>query len=194
MVQPTKEDISKRKQKLDNMLKSLNEDGSMPESKICTQLRSSIRKVWSMHDVKVSYLLKKSYPDMNMSTRTKWLVDCECCGGSFKTSDVEIDHIKGEHKLKTLDDLVEFSNSILGVSHEDLQILCSECHSSKTYAERYDMSFEDATKERAVIVKINQKVPLQKKELLSFGYAQKDMTNEEKRRSCYRALLNKGLI
>jgi hypothetical protein len=194
MVQPSKEDIKKRQQKLDKLLRSLNEDGSMPESKVCTQLRSAIRKVWFMHDVKVSYILKNSYPDMEDGTRTKWLIDCECCGKPFKTSDIEVDHINGENSLKTLDDLVDFAKSILGVSHEDLRVLCSECHAAITYAARYGVTFEQAIKEKVVISKIKQTVVIQKKELAKFGYTSNQTTNEEKRRSCYRELLEKGLI
>jgi len=189
MTQPSKEDISKRKDKLDKMLRGLEDDGSMSEKKLCTQLRSAVRQVWAMHDVKVSYLMSQSYSDMNMATRTKWLVDCECCGESFKTNDVAVDHIKGEHSLKTFEDLVPFATSILGVSHDDLQICCHTCHDAKTYSERYGMSLEEAFAEKEVIVKINQKVPIQKKELLSHGFLAKEITNNDKRRDCYRKLL-----
>lgn len=189
MTQPSKEDISKRKDKLDKMLRGLEEDGSMSEKKLCTQLRSAVRQVWKMHDVKVSYLMKMSYSDMDMTTRTKWLVDCEVCGKPFKTSEVQIDHIEGEHSLKTFEDLVPFAESILGVSHKDLQIACIPCHSAITYSDRYGVTLEEAFAEKEVIVKINQKVPAQKKELLSHGFLAKDITNNDKRRDCYRKLL-----
>lgn len=191
MTQPTKEDIRKRQEKLDKLLKGLNADGSMPEGKLCTQLRSAVRQVWMMHDVKVSYLMKQSYADMDMTTRTKWRVLCECCGESFKTSDTQVDHKKGEHSLKTFEDLVDFANSILGVSHNDLQIVCVPCHSAITYSDRYNVTLEEAFKEKPVIAKINQTVAVQKKELLKAGYLAKDITNEEKRRNCYRELLSK---
>lgn len=194
MTIPSKSDIKKREDKLEGMLKKLNEDGSMPESKICTQLRSAVRAVWKMHDVKVSYILKKSYPDMNPNTRTKWLVDCECCGEAFKTSEVQVDHIKGEHTLKNLEDLVPFAESILRVSHDDLQIVCIPCHEAITYAERYGMSLEDAFKEKVVIRKINQTVKDQKEELKGYGYNPKDISNDTKRRECYRELLEQGKI
>lgn len=194
MTLPTQQDIEKRKQKLDKLSKGLNEDGSMPENKLCTQLRSAVRQVWKMHDVKVSYLMKMSYPDMNPSTRTKWLVDCEICRETFKTSDVQIDHIKGEHSLKTLEDLLPFSESILGVSHDDLQIACIPCHEALTYSERYGVTLEEAFKEKKVISKTNQTVQQQKLELKSFGYTPSEVTNEEKRRNCYRELLKQGKI
>ena len=189
MTQPSKTDIKKRQDKLDKLLRGLEEDGSMSEKKLCTQLRSAVRQVWAVHDVKVSYLMSKSYADMDMKTRTKWLVDCEMCGESFKCNDVAIDHIKGEHSLKTFEDLVHFATSILGVSHKDLKICCHPCHDAKTYAERWGMSLEEAFAEKDVIAKINQKVPVQKKELTEAGFKPKDISNNDKRRDCYRQLL-----
>ncbi len=189
MTVPSKDDLSKRKIKLEKMLRGLEEDGSMSEKKLCTQLRSAVRQVWAMHDVKVSYLMSKSFADMDNSTRTKWLVSCEMCGENFKTNDVAVDHIKGEHSLKTFEDLVPFATSILGVSHKDLAICCHPCHDAKTYSERYGVTLEDAFAEKPVIAKINQKVPVQKKELLEAGFKAKDITNNDKRRECYRELL-----
>lgn len=194
MTIPTQVDKKKRQDKLDKMLKGLNEDGSMPEKKLCTQLRSAVRQVWKMHDVKVSYLMSKSYADMNPNTRTKWLVDCECCKQSFKTSCVQIDHRNGEHSLKTFDDLLPFAESILGVSHKDLQVVCVPCHEAITYSERYGVTLEEAFKEKVVIAKTSQTVALQKKELAKYGYKGQSVSNEEKRRDCYRELNTLGKL
>ncbi len=131
---------------------------------------------------------------MNPNTRTKWLVDCECCNQSFKTSAVQVDHVKGEHSLKTFDDLLPFAESILGVSHEDLQVVCIPCHEAITYSERYGVTLEDAFKEKVVISKTSQTVALQKKELAKFGYTGASVSNEEKRRNCYRDLNTLGKL
>ncbi|ASU03311.1 homing endonuclease HNH [Pseudoalteromonas phage J2-1] len=194
MAVPSKADISKRKKKLETWLKGLEEDGSMSEKKLCTLLRSAVRNVWMRHPVKLSYLYSKTYPDMNNATRTKWLIDCEHCNKSFKTGDVQVDHIIGEHSLLTLEDVVPFAESILGVSHEDLRILCIPCHEAITYAERYNMTIEEAFEEKKVIVKIKQTVAKQKSELKKFGYKASDMSNNDKRRELYRELLKLGKI
>tara|TARA_R100000541_G_C1897352_1_gene84133 strand:- start:120120 stop:120707 length:588 start_codon:yes stop_codon:yes gene_type:complete len=191
---PSKSDIAKRKKKLDTWLKGLEEDGSMSEKKLCTLLRSSVRNVWMRHAVKLSYLYSKTYPDMDNSTRTKWLIDCEHCGEAFKTSDVQVDHIVGEHSLLTLEDVVPFARSILGVSHSDLRILCVPCHEAITYAERYGLSIEEAFAEKKVIAKIKQTVAKQKAELKKFGYKPAECSNEDKRRALYRLLLKDGKI
>lgn len=189
MAVPSRLDIKKRQDKLEKLLKGLNEDGSMSESKLCTQMRSAVRQVWMYHPVKISYLLSKSYADMNPNTRTKWLVDCEYCKEAFKTGDVQVDHIKGEHSLKTIKELEKFARSILGVSHEDLQVLCVPCHGVLTYAERYGVCVEAAFLEKAVIAKLDQTAAAQKTELTKHGFKPKDMSNEVKRRVCYRKLL-----
>ena len=194
MVQATKTDIKKRKEKLDKMLKGLNPDGSMSDKKLCSIARASVRNAWLKHPVKISFLMLRTYADMDMSTRTKWLVDCEMCGIPHKQSDVQVDHKKGEHSLKEIDDIVPFMRSILGVCHDDLAILCIPCHEAKTYAERYDMSIDDAFAEKAVIAKCKQPVAKQKKELLKHGFVAKDITNGDKRRECYRKLNNEGKL
>ena len=189
MVLATKADINKRKKKLETFLKGLNDDGSMSEKKMCTQIRSAIRGVWMKHPVKLAYLFSHTYPDKNPATRTKWLGDCALCKGSFKQGDLQIDHIKGEHSLLTLDDVVPFANSILGVTQKDLRLLCIPCHEVVTYAERYHMSIEEATAEKAVIAKLKQTVAKQKAELKKAGYKPVDISNADKRRVCYRELL-----
>ncbi len=189
MVLATKTDISKRKKKLESFKKGLNHDGSMSEKKMCTQIRSAIRGVWMKHPVKLAYLYSHTYPDKNPATRTKWLVDCEMCGGSFKQSEVQCDHIVGEHSLLTLEDVVPFAKSILGVTENDLRMLCIPCHEQVTYSERYGVSLEEAKKEKAVIAKLKQTVSKQKAELKRHGYKPKDISNAEKRRECYRKIL-----
>ena len=194
MTIPSQVDIDKRKEKLNKLLKGLNEDGSLPESKLCTQLRSAIRKVWFQHDVKLSYLNSKVYPDMNDATRTKWLVDCEICGKSMKITDAVVDHIKGEHSLKTLEDLIPFAKSILGVTHKDLQVLDEGCHLIKTLSERRHITFEEASRRKVVIQKMKQTSSRQKNELKSFGYSGKEISNAEKREQCYEELQDTGKI
>lgn len=191
MTVPSKQDIAKRKQALDKFKKGLDENGKVSERALCGAIRSAIRQVWMKHSTKLSYLYERTIPDMNPNTRTKWLIECENCGGMFKLNDVEVNHIKGENSLLSFEDILPFAQSILGVGWDDIEVLCKECHSTLTYSERYGVSLEDAKKEKAVITKINQTVAKQKKELLAAGYKAAEISNEEKRRKCYRELLNK---
>lgn len=189
MVTPTKAEIDKRKKKLEQFEKGLDEKGKMSEKKLCSQIRSAIRQVWMKHDTKLAKIYRQTKPDMDDSTRTKWLIECECCGKDTKLSDIECDHKVGEHSLKTLEDVLPFAESILRVEYEDLQLVCTECHSTITYSERYGMSFEEAKAEKSVIAKISLPVAKQKKELKEAGYKDKDISNADKRRNAYRELL-----
>lgn len=127
---------------------------------------------------------------MDATTRTKWLIQCECCGDMFKLGDVEVNHKCGENQLLTFEDVLPFTQSILGVGFDDIEVLCKVCHSTQTYAERYDMTFDEAKKEKRVIEKINQTVAIQKKELLAAGFTTTEVSNQDKRRDCYRKLFN----
>lgn len=189
MPRPTKAEIAKREKKLEQFEKGLDETGKMSEKKLCSQIRSAIRQVWMKHDTKLAKIYRQTKPDNDPSTRTKWLIECESCGKDTKLSDIECDHIKGEHSLKTLEDIVPFAQSILGVGYDDLQLVCSDCHSIITYAERYGMSFEEAKKEKEVIAKLKQTVTKQKQELKKAGFKEKDISNADKRREAYRELL-----
>ncbi|AUR86257.1 hypothetical protein NVP1084O_050 [Vibrio phage 1.084.O._10N.261.49.F5] len=193
MTVPSKVDIQKRKKKRDDLWKGLNENGSMTEKKLCTQLRSAIRQVWMKHPTKLSLIYDRTIPDMDDSTRTKWLIECESCHNTFKLNDVEINHKRGENPLQTLEDVLPFAQSILGVSHEDLEVLCKPCHAAFTYSERYGVTLEEAFKEKEVISKLKQTVVKQKAELKKAGFSASETSNEEKRRECYRKLF-KGEI
>lgn len=189
MTVPSKLDIQKRQDKLEAFKKKLDADGRASEKALCSAIRSAIRGVWMKHESKLAYLYERTIPDMNPNTRTKWLIQCECCKEMFKLGDVEVNHLKGENPLNSFADVLPFTQAILGVSHDDIEVLCKDCHSCYTYAERYDMTFEQAKKEKVIIAKINQTVAIQKKELLAKGFTATEVSNEDKRRDCYRQIL-----
>jgi len=189
MTVPSKADIDKRKKALEGFKKKLDADGKASEKALCSAIRSAIRGVWMKHETKLAYLYERTVPDMNPNTRTKWLIQCECCGEMFKLGDVEINHRKGENQLLSFEDVLPFTKSILGVGFNDIEVLCKDCHSIQTYSERYGVSLEEAKLEKYVIQKINQTVAIQKKELLAYGYKASEVSNEEKRRDAYRQIL-----
>ena len=191
MTIPSKQDLSKREKKRQDLWKGLNEDGSMSEKQLCTQIRSAIRSVWMKHKTKLSYLYDKTLPDMDDATRTKWLIECEMCFEKYKLSEVEVNHKKGENPLQTLEDVLPFAQSILGVTHDDIEVLCKECHATLTYSQRYGVSLEEAKSQKKVIQKLKQPVSKQKEELKKYGYSLSEISNEEKRREAYSKILGK---
>ena len=145
MTVPTQTDIKKREDKLKQFLKKLNPDGRPQEKHVVSVVRSAIRSSWMKSDVKLAYLYMHTIPDMDPSTRTKWLCKCEMCGETFKLNEVELDHKSGNHSFTKVEDFKSYFDNILMVGFDDLQILCKDgCHATKTLSERLGISFEEA--------------------------------------------------
>lgn len=151
MTVPSQADIKKREDKLKEFMKKLNEDGSPQEKHVVSVVRSAIRSAWMKSDVKLAYLYSKTIPDMDETTRTKWLVKCEICGKLFKLTDVQIDHKLGNHSFTKVSDFENYFNNILMVGFDDLQLLCEDDHLSKTLSEKLGITFQEAVLEREVI-------------------------------------------
>jgi hypothetical protein len=151
---PSQADIKKREDKLKEFMKRLNEDGSPQEKHVVAVVRSAIRQAWMKSDVKLAYLYSRTIPDMDDSTRTKWLVRCEICEGLFKLSDVEVDHKYAGNKypFTKVEHFQDYFDNILMVNFDGLQVLCKEgCHRTKSLSESLNISFNDAKIEREVI-------------------------------------------
>lgn len=149
---PSESDIAKRKKNLEGMLSKLDKDGRSKESDMVMVVRGAIRSAWMRSPTKLSYLLSRSEPDMDPTTRRKWKVRCEKCLEYFSQSEVEVDHKKGNHSLRTPEDFVSYFENILMVSHDDLQVLCKECHGVKTLQEKQNLpSFETAKAHKKAI-------------------------------------------
>ncbi|AZF88478.1 hypothetical protein TAC_0090 [Acinetobacter phage TAC1] len=121
------------------------------ESAFFTWVRSGLRQgLWMKHPIKMEmlnsqrYKIKNPRPNPRKGSELVWGYDCACCGGQFTAPNVEVDHIVGEHSLKTIEDVVTFFKKIMLVTPSDLQIVCKECHAIKTYAERYGVSEKKA--------------------------------------------------
>ena len=149
---PTEADIKKKEKQLQDFLKKLNPDGTSKEKDMVSVVRSAIRKAWMRSNTKLAYLTMHTKPDMDDSTRTKWKIQCECCGEWFKLNEVEVDHISGNHTFTKVSDFENYFNNILMVGFDGLQILCKDgCHATKSYSEKNGISFEEAQKMKIII-------------------------------------------
>lgn len=158
MTVPSALDLKKREDKLKQFLKKLNEDGSPQEKHVVSVVRSAIRKSWMKSDVKLAYLYSKTIPDMDDTTRTKWLVKCEICDNLFKLTDIEVDHVHtGNTKFTKVDQFEQFFNNVLMVNFEGLQILCKPDHATKTYMDIHGVSWNEAVCQKECIDIIKQK-------------------------------------
>lgn len=179
--------------------KNLDEHGRASVASMLSVVRSAVRKAWMRHPTKISLMAKERVyiGDVPLEDRpeglranTKWLYNCAKCEKYYLQKDIEVDHIKGEHPLRDLQALPNFTESVLGVSWDDLQILCKPCHLTKTYAERYDMTFEEALSERGVIEVMNLKAKGQREWLQKRGVS--PASNAEGRRVQVRDIIKGG--
>lgn len=121
------------------------------ESAFLSFIRGGIRRhLWSKNPIKLEFMKENrvSIPNTNPKSMKRFPTvaggRCECCGGLFKQTELEVDHRTGEHSLKSLDDLQAFVEGIVLVRKSDLALLCKPCHKIKTYAERYGLTIEEA--------------------------------------------------
>ena len=194
-----KADIEKKQEQLDKQLKNIcNETGRPREKDVVAVVRSAVRKAWMRAPTKLSLLIMsavhvedvpKELRPPKLTKNTKWLYKCAIEGTYHIGSQVEVDHCRGENSLKTYDDMVEFTQSILDVCWSDLRILSKEAHAIVTYAERYGLTYEQAKKEKGVIAIINSGVVKQKAFLRKHGVT--PASTIDKRREQMRDIVNK---
>lgn len=192
-------DVAKKKAQLDKQMKLINHETGRPREKdILTVVRSAVRKAWQFAPTKLSLLNKsalhvsdvpKELHPPKLTGNSKWLYKCNICEKYYIQSRVQVDHIIGEHSLKSYEDMVGFTKAILDVSWDDLRILCIECHSIATYSERYGVSMEEAKSLKEVIAITKLPVVKQRKWLTERGV--KPASNQEKRTDQIKKLLEK---
>lgn len=191
MAIPNKRELAIKKAHLQRFEKLLDSDGKMHEKVLVSMIRGAIRQAWMKAPNKLVKLEKERIADMNPNTRTKWLFKCAICTGKFKATDIEVDHIKGNHTFTKLEEFGAYCESILNASVDDLQILCKTCHPIKTLSESRGITFEEAKLEKEVIAFTKRKA----KDQISFLAKYKlSGSNAIKREKAFRELLFGGKI
>lgn len=134
------------------------------EAAFMSYVRGGFRKsIWSRYPVKTSFMKANRIRQINPKTgKMCYGFECAVCKEFYPQSNIEIDHIKGNHKFKTLDDASDYFKAILYVDYEDLQAMCKDCHRIKSYAERMGISFEEASKKKRIIALMKNKKKVDK--------------------------------
>lgn len=185
-------------------IKDMVESSSTPwktESDFWNWFRGNIRKaVWSRHPVRINFKNSKRFK-APIGKKTKgnpeglvWANVCSKCTGTFRQTEVEVDHKEQATKEALKTDPTSFIMGMSVVVYEDLQLLCKPCHRIKSYADRHGLPFEEARVEKLVIEKTKQKALQQKKELLRCGLTESEISNPTLRREAYRKLIKSGAI
>lgn len=118
-------------------------------------LRGTLRRGWNRHPQKLIVLNKKRYriPNPNPKGRVAevWGFDCEMCKETFPIKDGQIDHITPAGSLRCREDIQGFVERLMLVTEEELRIVCKECNSALSLAERQGISYEEAVREKKAI-------------------------------------------
>jgi len=123
------------------------------KAKFMSYLRGGIRRaIWNRSPIKHSVIHKKRKRVLNGKTGNMvWGGTCYICKQDFVASQLQVDHIKGEHSLKELSDIQSFVEAMTCLSEDDLDTICEVCHQFKSHAERKRLSFEEAVIDKKAI-------------------------------------------
>jgi hypothetical protein len=130
---------------------------------------SGIRRIWMYHPVKLE--LKKKY---RKKVDGVFKVPCAICENWYIQGVVEIDHMAPVLPCTEMKHLGPYTDRLLNVPLDLLQILCKKCHTTKTYAEKYNMSFAEAVIEKKLIIMCNN-APAARKWAISYQVEYKNL-------------------
>lgn len=128
------------------------------ESAFLSFIRGGVRRhLWSKNPVKLQFMKESRVKMVNTNPRsmkahpTVWGFECSQCRKQIVGTNCEVDHKKGGHSLRKVEDIQKFVEGIVFIRKQDLAILCKPCHKAKTYAESQGLSFEDAVATKQAI-------------------------------------------
>jgi len=165
------------------------------KAKFMSFVRGGIRKsLWQRHPVKLDFIKNNRKRIKNPNPKGKvamvWGGECYLCGNDFVQKDLQVDHLKGNYSLKTMDDLQSFVEAMLFVAEDDLALVCHSCHKIKSHAERKGITFEEARVEKVIIEMMKDKKAVD--ELLSKHNLPHN--NDKVRKDSLKRLMDSGTL
>ncbi|MNF40751.1 hypothetical protein D3C84_217600 [compost metagenome] len=138
------------------------------EAKFMSWVRGGIRAgLWKKHPVKLEFLRQNTILTVNTNPRSMKrfpmvkAARCALCSLVHSIKDIEVDHLTGNHSLRSMDDLRAFIEAMIMVTFADLQLVCKPCHKIKSYAEKQGITCEEARAEKLAISLIKEKKDVQ---------------------------------
>lgn len=159
-------------------------------------LRGCLRLAWKRHPVKIKFLnesrfkapIGKQIDKKTGQPKMVWAGTCDCCGGTFRTGNMQVDHREGAGSFRGWDDMTAWVQGLMRVNIDDLDYVCKPCHEIKSYADKEGLTFEEAVLEKDVIKFKNLKATPQKRKLTKLGIT--PAGNGEQRVQQYREYIN----
>ena len=126
------------------------------DSAFLSWLRGGVRRsLWNRSPIKLKFIqdnrVKIPNPNPRGKVKEVWGGVCALTGETHILSNLEVDHVRGQHSLKSIDDIQSFIEGIVLVTQDDLQFVSKEAHKIKSYAEKHNMSFKQAKKHKEYI-------------------------------------------
>ena len=155
-----------------------------------TWMRGSLRRgLWEKYPPKIQFKNSKcSRPPQGYTGRAKTGAYCALTGDWEGKSKLQVDHIKGNASLKDWEDVEGFIAHLCS-TEDNLQLVTKEAHYVKSYAERWDLSFEEALVEKQVIKFMKNSVAKQKSVLKGHGVPEDQLSNAGKRKDAIRSIM-----
>lgn len=120
------------------------------KSQYFSWVRGQIRRgLWSRNPIK-NYIKRRATKPAPLGSRAKKVITCEFCNKDHAQSKIEVDHIIPAGSLKDWDDVGPFMQRMLHPSG-GYRLLCKPCHKTHTYAEKHNLSFNEASAHKDVI-------------------------------------------
>ena len=115
-------------------------------------LRGCLRRaVWEKYPPKIIFKKSKlTKPPEGYTGRAKSGAKCALTGVWTGNSALQVDHVVGECSLRDWSDVLPFVQHLC-TPISNMQLVEKEAHKIKTYAERNNLSFEEAILEKEVI-------------------------------------------
>ncbi len=155
-------------------------------------IRGAMRKAWSRHPVKITYmhLHRFKHPLGRVTFKHPegtpiWCTHCETCGKLCKEGDTEVDHLARAGGCKSWDEFNVWIKSLLHINHAGLAIICKPCHYIKSYSEQHDITFEEARIAKRAIAFMKQPAALQLQWFASKHFDADAVRNTKTRKAAY---------
>ena len=116
-------------------VKRTRNGGKLTEAAFWGKVRGALRKGFASWYPATQAMIAARRPYNGPNKRQKFEVQCKHCKEWFKMKDVRKDHIVPVGSLRCLDDLCGFLERLTPEDPEAFQILCQNCHDSKSKTE-----------------------------------------------------------
>lgn len=164
---------------LNSEFRRMAEEFEISDKEVLSSVRTMIRSCWNDSVFKTEFLKRNSELIVNENPRSKKRFPmvrkyrCAICGEMFGSTEVELDHLESENPLTSYEHINDFMTNIVLTSPNKLQVLCKDkktkklgvtrfgCHSTKTFSERYNVTFEEARAEKEAKQLVDKKLDKQ---------------------------------